>query len=56
MVGDKQVQKVYGHSFAVIEDLRYGGVRRLLFLMGHLYLIGASLGENQRTNITNTHV
>ena len=32
-------------------SLRHAGVIRLLFLIGHLYVFGVWLGDNQRANI-----
>ena len=34
----------------------YAGVFRLLFLIGHLYLMGVWLSKDQRTNTIKTHV
>ena len=47
--------KRLGEMWAIIDDmnfstLRYVDVIRLLSLIGHLYLIGVCLSENQRTN------
>jgi hypothetical protein len=36
-------------------ELKYAGVIRLFFLIGHLYLIGMWSGEDQRTNTIKLH-
>ena len=36
--------------------VRYAAVTQLLILIGHLNLVGAWLGEDQRTNTIKTHL
>ena len=45
-----------GRMATSVRILRYAGVIWLVSLIRHLYLIGAGLGEDQRTNIIKTHV
>ena len=43
------------HLRHVYMTLRYASVIWLLFLIGHLYLIGVYLGDYQRTKTIKTH-
>ena len=40
----------------IASAIRYVGVLRLLFLIGHLQLISVCLGEDERTNTIKTHL